>query len=140
MKNIERITQFLFPLETVDFNDNESIEYSKIRADLKKRGEIIGPNDLIIAATVRANNGILVTNNTKEFERVKRLKDRRLDKINSEKTNLLFLRQIKQGQQHRPEGKWNTPHSRQGKRYINLHHYYHRKDYSHESLTDNHSR
>jgi len=73
-ENIERITQFLFPLEIVGFNDTESIEYSKIRADLEKRGEIIGPNDLIIAATVKANNGILVTNNSKEFKRVKGLK------------------------------------------------------------------
>ena len=48
-----------------------------MRSDLEKRGEVIGPNDIIIAATVKANNGILVTNNMKEFERVKnsRLED-----------------------------------------------------------------
>jgi tRNA(fMet)-specific endonuclease VapC len=73
-ENLEIITNFLFPFEIIGFNDAESIEYSKIRSDLEKRGEAIGPNDIIIAATVKANNGILVTNNTKEFERVKNLR------------------------------------------------------------------
>lgn len=73
-ENLEIITNFLFPFEIIGFNDAESIEYSKIRSDLEKRGEVIGPNDIIIAATVKANNGILVTNNTKEFERVKDLR------------------------------------------------------------------
>ncbi len=73
-ENIEKVGQFLFPLEIIGFNDHESIEYSKIRADLEIRGEIIGPNDLIIAAIVKANDGILITNNTKEFERVRDLK------------------------------------------------------------------
>jgi len=69
-ENMVRINQFLFPMEIIGFNDQESIEYSKIRADLEKRGEIIGPNDLFIAAIVKANKGTLVTNNTKEFKRV----------------------------------------------------------------------
>jgi tRNA(fMet)-specific endonuclease VapC len=73
-ENIEKISQFLFPLEVVGFNDAESIEYSKIRADLEKRGDIICPNDLVIAAIVYSNNGIIVTNNKKEFQKVKGLK------------------------------------------------------------------
>ncbi len=72
--NIEKVNQFLFPLELIGFNDKECIEYSKIRSKLEKKGEIIGPNDLMIAAIVKANNGILITNNTKEFARVKGLK------------------------------------------------------------------
>ena len=73
-ENIDKVVQFLFPLEIIGFNDHESIEYSKISANLEIRGEIIGPNDLIIAAIVKANDGILITNNTKEFERVRDLK------------------------------------------------------------------
>jgi tRNA(fMet)-specific endonuclease VapC len=34
------------------------------------QGQPIGPNDLLIAAIARANDAILVTNNTKEFGRV----------------------------------------------------------------------
>jgi len=72
-ENIEKIDNFLFPLEVIGLNDKECIEYSKIRADLEKRGKLIGPNDIIIAAIVKANNGILITNNVKEFMRVKGL-------------------------------------------------------------------
>lgn len=37
---------------------------------LKKQGTPIGANDMLIAATVLANKGILVTHNTKEFSRI----------------------------------------------------------------------
>ncbi|HPT13003.1 MAG TPA: PIN domain-containing protein, partial [Bacteroidales bacterium] len=60
--------------EIVPFDDDCSIVYSKIRSAMELKGTIIGPNDYIIAATVLAKNGILVTNNTKEFARVKSLK------------------------------------------------------------------
>ncbi|MBN2281672.1 MAG: type II toxin-antitoxin system VapC family toxin [Candidatus Marinimicrobia bacterium] len=71
--NIEKINHFLFPLDIVGFGDIESTEYSLIRSNLEKQGKIIGPNDLIIASTVKANNGVLVTNNVKEFNRVEDL-------------------------------------------------------------------
>lgn len=45
-----------------------------IRAKLEKQGRPIGPYDLLIAGTVLSVNGILVTNNTKEFSRVPQLK------------------------------------------------------------------
>lgn len=47
--------------------------YGDIRARLASRGELIGPNDLWIAAHARAAGLILVTNNAREFRRVKRL-------------------------------------------------------------------
>ena len=73
-ENLEKILQFLLPFNIVDFGDAEAIEYSKIRADLEKKGQVIGPNDLIIAAIVKANDGVLVTNNAREFRRVEGLK------------------------------------------------------------------
>jgi len=73
-KNLANINRFLEPFEIIPFDDDCSIIYSKIRSAMELRGAIIGPNDYIIAATVLAKNGILVTNNTKEFERVKSLK------------------------------------------------------------------
>ncbi len=73
-KNLANINRFLEPFEIIPFDDDCSIIYSKIRSAMELRGDIIGPNDYIIAATVLAKNGILVTNNTKEFERVKSLK------------------------------------------------------------------
>lgn len=47
--------------------------YGKIRSELEKSGQIIGANDLMIASIVLANNGILVSHNTKEFSRIHEL-------------------------------------------------------------------
>ena len=57
----------------LDFHDDAAIHYAQIRADLKKRGEMIGANDLFIAAHARSLGLRLVTNNTSEFNRVKGL-------------------------------------------------------------------
>ncbi len=69
-KNLEVCRKFLEPFGVVSFDDEAALKYAEIGAALEKRGRIIGPNDLIIAATVIANDGILVTHNTKEFRRV----------------------------------------------------------------------
>jgi len=46
------------------------MQYGNIRSDLEKKKTIIGVNNLHIAAHVRSKALILVTNNTREFERV----------------------------------------------------------------------
>ena len=66
-------------VEVLDFADDAALHYAEIRADLKKRGAMIGANDLFIAAHARALGLTLVTNNTAEFERVKGPGDRELD-------------------------------------------------------------
>jgi tRNA(fMet)-specific endonuclease VapC len=48
--------------------------YGSIRADLERGGRLIGSNDLWIAAHARAEGLTLVTNNQKEFRRVRGLK------------------------------------------------------------------
>ncbi len=48
--------------------------YGEIRANLERAGEVIGNNDLWIAAHARAEALILVTNNEREFKRVPGLK------------------------------------------------------------------
>ena len=48
--------------------------YANIRAGLERKGEMIGNNDLWIAAHARAAGLILVTNNVREFRRVPGLK------------------------------------------------------------------
>ena len=49
--------------ETVDF-------YSRTKVDLQRRGEVIGPMDLLIAAHALSLGATLVTNNEREFRRV----------------------------------------------------------------------
>jgi tRNA(fMet)-specific endonuclease VapC len=64
---------FLRYLEVLDFPDKASSHYGKIRADLKTRGAMIGANDLLIAAHARSLGLTLITNNTREFRRVRGL-------------------------------------------------------------------
>src|SRR5215471_19148053 len=64
---------FLRYVEVLDFPDKASAHYAKIRADLKKLGAMIGANDLFIAAHARSLGLTLVTNNTREFGRVRNL-------------------------------------------------------------------
>jgi tRNA(fMet)-specific endonuclease VapC len=54
----------------VSFNDQAAEEYGKLRAYLTGLGQLIGPNDLMIAAIALANKLTLVTHNTAEFSRV----------------------------------------------------------------------
>ncbi len=67
------LTAFLPYVEVLDFPDDAAPHYAEIRADLKKRGAMIGANDLLIAAHARSLALTLVTNNTAEFGRVKGL-------------------------------------------------------------------
>lgn len=69
-QTVHFIERFLEPYEIISFDSQAAIAYARIRHELEKNGKNIGPNDLIIAATVAANQGTLVTHNTKEFDRV----------------------------------------------------------------------
>lgn len=64
---------FLQYIEVLDFPDEASSHYAKIRSELKVRGSMIGANDLLIAAHARSLGLILVTNNIREFKRVRGL-------------------------------------------------------------------
>ena len=66
--------QFLEPFDVKDFDSDASYFYGLIRQSLTEKGTPIGPNDLLIAATVLANNGTLITHNTKEFSRIEDLR------------------------------------------------------------------
>ena len=68
--NIANIQTFVSELEIVPFDTKAAELAGKIRFDLEKRGQPIGGYDLMIAATALANNGVVVTNNTREFSRV----------------------------------------------------------------------
>jgi tRNA(fMet)-specific endonuclease VapC len=65
---------FLRYVEVMDFPDEAAAHYAEIRARLKSGGTMIGANDLFIAAHARSLGLTLVTNNTREFARVPKLK------------------------------------------------------------------
>jgi tRNA(fMet)-specific endonuclease VapC len=67
------LAAFLRYVEVLDFPDKASSHYAKIRADLKTRGQMIGANDLLIAGHARSLGLTLITNNAREFRRVRNL-------------------------------------------------------------------
>ena len=72
-QNEVALNAFLRYVEVLDFPDEASLHYAKIRAELKTLGTMIGANDLFIAAHARSLGLMLVTNNTREFGRVRHL-------------------------------------------------------------------
>jgi tRNA(fMet)-specific endonuclease VapC len=64
------ITRLRAQCVALPFNDQAAEEYGKLRALLTDLGQLIGPNDLMIAAIALANKLTLVTHNTSEFSRV----------------------------------------------------------------------
>ena len=73
-ENTIALQEFLQPLEVLDFTSDDSIAYGRIRADLEASGMMIGAMDLLFASTAQSRGIILVTNNEKEFSRIKNLK------------------------------------------------------------------
>jgi tRNA(fMet)-specific endonuclease VapC len=67
------LAAFLRYVEVLDFPDIACAHYASIRAELKARGVMVGANDLFIAAHARGLGLTLVTNNTREFKRVRGL-------------------------------------------------------------------
>ena len=58
---------------TLPFDDLCLFPYAQIRTDLEKKGQIIGSNDMLIAAIAIAHNLTLITHNEREFSRIGRL-------------------------------------------------------------------
>jgi tRNA(fMet)-specific endonuclease VapC len=68
------LEQFLTPIPVIDFDAKSADRCGQLRTDLERTGKIIGPYDLQIAAHALTLNATLVTNNLKEFKKVKGLK------------------------------------------------------------------
>lgn len=73
-QNIKRLEEFLYPFSILSYDEIASKEYGKIRSQLEKKGKVIGPLDMLIATHAISKNLTLITNNTKEFDRIERLK------------------------------------------------------------------
>ena len=66
----DALAKFLLPLDIINLDRSAAIEAAAIRAQLERKGMPIGPYDLLIAGLARSRDMTLVTNNTKEFERI----------------------------------------------------------------------
>ena len=68
--NYAVLEDFCSRLEVLPYSAKAAQHYGSIRAALEKTGQLIGINDIHIAAHARSEGLVLVTNNLREFERV----------------------------------------------------------------------
>jgi len=73
-RNITFLENFIAPLSVTGFSIEAAKQAAIIRSQLRKLGTPIGTYDIQIAAVAMAEDMVLLTNNTKEFERIKGLK------------------------------------------------------------------
>lgn len=72
-ENLEKIEQFLQSITILPFCEQASYLFAEYKASLKKQGTILADLDLIIASIAMQSNSILVTNNVRHFERIRKL-------------------------------------------------------------------
>lgn len=72
-KNLEAVEDFISHLDVLSYDAKASQHYGQIKAKLEKKGQVIGENDIHIAAHAISQGLTLVTNNLKEFKRVPNL-------------------------------------------------------------------
>ena len=68
------LDEFLLDFDMSDYGASAAVFYGELRTGLEKRGQPIGPMDMMIAAHALALDATLVTHNTREFARVKGLR------------------------------------------------------------------
>ena len=68
------VAQLLAALRQVPFDSDAAQEAAGVRFDLESRGLVIGRMDLLIAGTALSRGSTLVTNNTRDFSRVRGLR------------------------------------------------------------------
>ena len=69
----QKLDRFFHVVGTTIFDQGSAHMAARIRAELEEEGVMIGPYDVLIAATALANDLTLVTSNVKEFERIETL-------------------------------------------------------------------
>lgn len=72
--NREAVDLLARHVEVLQWTPEAAQHYADIRAELKKKGQQLGANDLLIAAHALSRGAVIVTNNVKDFGRVKGLK------------------------------------------------------------------
>lgn len=70
-RNLAVVEDFCSRLVVLPYSTKAAIHYGSIRSELERAGRPIGVTDLHIAAHARSEGLVLVTNNMREFERVK---------------------------------------------------------------------
>ncbi len=69
-----QLNTILSAIEILPLEEPADHRYGELRVDLEKRGVMIGPNDMLIAAHALMLDCVVVTANEREFSRVPKLK------------------------------------------------------------------
>jgi tRNA(fMet)-specific endonuclease VapC len=65
-----KVEGFAARLDVLSFDSGAAAHYADIRADLERRGQVIGPYDMMIAGHARSRGLVVITANLDEFSRV----------------------------------------------------------------------
>jgi tRNA(fMet)-specific endonuclease VapC len=74
VENLAVVEQFAARLEILPFAERAAAHYGQLRAELERHGTPIGGYDMMIGGHARSEGLILVTNNRREFQRIKGLR------------------------------------------------------------------
>jgi tRNA(fMet)-specific endonuclease VapC len=72
-RNRIALLKFVSIFNILNFDDADAIAYGKLKSELRKKGQLIGPIDMLLSAQAISKALIFVTNNTSEFSRVSSL-------------------------------------------------------------------
>ncbi|OGK08607.1 MAG: twitching motility protein PilT [Candidatus Riflebacteria bacterium GWC2_50_8] len=64
------LLRFLAIFDILNFDSSDAVDYGQLKVRLRKRGQIIGPIDMLLAAQALNKDMIFVTNNVDEFSRI----------------------------------------------------------------------
>jgi tRNA(fMet)-specific endonuclease VapC len=73
-RNLSLLIEFCSPMSIHPFDGEAATAYGVLRAELEKAGMPIGPLDTLIAAHAKSRGDTLITNNEREFRRVRGLR------------------------------------------------------------------
>jgi tRNA(fMet)-specific endonuclease VapC len=73
-KNRQALEEFTLPLEIAAFDEAAAEVYGSVRAGLEQAGTPVGSMDMLIGAHALSLGVTLVTNNLREFQKIKNLK------------------------------------------------------------------
>jgi tRNA(fMet)-specific endonuclease VapC len=74
VENLTIVEQFAARLEVLAFANKAAAHFGQLRAELERAGEPVGAYDMLIGGHARSEGLVLVSNNVREFRRMKGLR------------------------------------------------------------------
>ena len=73
-ENLSKVKGFLSKIKILGFDEASGETFGKLKATLRKKGLSIADLDLMIASICILNDGTLITNNIRDFGKIKELR------------------------------------------------------------------